>query len=88
MKVICIRDSNRPSQIPVEEWIVEGEIYTVIGMVNLPLQPGKLGLLLKEIQLSELSFPYEFYDAERFSIIQEDKLEEVTQEMMEESFTI
>lgn len=88
MKVKCIKDSNRPSQIPVEEWIVEGEIYTVIGMVNLPLQPGKLGLLLKEVQLSELSFPYEFYDAERFAIIAEDKLEEVTQEMMEESFAI
>jgi hypothetical protein len=30
------------------------------------LQAGKVGLKLKEVQLTEKSFPYEFYDANRF----------------------
>jgi hypothetical protein len=30
------------------------------------LQPGKIGFKLKEIQLTEKSFPYECYDASRF----------------------
>jgi len=30
------------------------------------LQAGKFGYKLKEVQLSEQSFPYEYYNAERF----------------------
>jgi hypothetical protein len=30
------------------------------------LQDNKFGVLLKEVQLSSSSFPYELYDAERF----------------------
>jgi hypothetical protein len=30
------------------------------------LQDGKYGVLLKEVQLRADSFPYEYYDADRF----------------------
>jgi len=30
------------------------------------LQENKFGVLLKEVKLSSSSFPYEFYDEERF----------------------
>lgn len=30
------------------------------------LQAGKIGLELKEVKLTERSFPYEYYDASRF----------------------
>jgi hypothetical protein len=66
MKVICIDSANKPAKIPVEQWIKEGEAYTVIKVVQMGLQDGKYGFLLKEVQLSADCFPYEYYDADRF----------------------
>jgi|TARA_R110000868_G_scaffold86756_1_gene243211 hypothetical protein len=66
MKAICIDDTNKPKRIPQNEWIVEGETYTIIRFVRMELEKNKFGVLLKEVQLSSESFPYELYDAERF----------------------
>ena len=66
MKVICIDSSNKPSKILPEEWVQEGVVYTVVSVIKMGLQPNKLGLKLKEITLSQKSFPYEYYDANRF----------------------
>ena len=66
MQVICIDSSNRPKKISPFEWIEEGKVYTVIETANMSLQNNKLGFKLKEVQLSEQSFPYEYYNAERF----------------------
>lgn len=65
-KVICIDSSNKPKRISPLEWIQEGIVYTVIETAYMNLQNNKLGFKLKEVQLSEQSFPYEFYNAERF----------------------
>jgi hypothetical protein len=85
MKVICIDSSKKPAKISSDEWIEEGIVYTVVEVVNMGLQPGKLGLRLKEVQLSEKSFPYEYYDATRFLPIEGlfaevEKQEEVVEE--------
>jgi len=66
MKAICIDDTNKPKRIPLNEWIKEGETYTIIRFVRMELEKNKFGVLLKEVQLSSASFPYELYDAERF----------------------
>jgi hypothetical protein len=66
MRAICIDASNKPSKIPDNEWIVEGEVYTITRIVRMGLQDNKFGVLLKEVKLSSSSFPYELYDAERF----------------------
>ena len=66
MKVICIDASNKPSKISSDEWIQEGVTYTVVEVVNMGLQQGKIGIRLKEVNLTEKSFPYEYYDATRF----------------------
>jgi hypothetical protein len=66
MKAICIDDKNRPAKVPQYEWIVEGETYTITKIVRMGLQDNKFGVLLKEVQLSSQSFPYELYDADRF----------------------
>ena len=66
MRAICIDDSRRPSKVPVSEWVKEGEVYTITRIVRMGLQDNKFGVLLKEVKLSESSFPYELYDAERF----------------------
>ena len=71
MKVICINSSGKPAKIPIEEWVKEGEEYTVTKVVNMGLQKNKLGFLLKEVQLGKKSFPDEFYDAERFAPVTE-----------------
>jgi hypothetical protein len=64
--MICIDSSKKPSKVPIEQWIEEGEVYTVIKVVKMGLQNGKYGVLLKEVQMSADCFPYEYYDADRF----------------------
>jgi hypothetical protein len=64
--MICIDSSRKPSKVPIEQWIEEGEAYTVIKVVKMGLQNGKYGVLLKEVQMSADCFPYEYYDADRF----------------------
>ena len=84
MKVICIDADKKPKNVPVEEWVQEGDTYTVTRIVRMGLQKDTYGYLLKEVQLSSRSFPYELYDATRFlpidllSMIKEEKEEEVT----------
>jgi hypothetical protein len=90
MKVICINSSNKPFKIPQHEWIKEGVIYTVTEVVNMGLQPGKFGYLLKEISLSKESFPYEYYSADRFGVLVDQSLETVegTEQILEEELSI
>ena len=66
MKVICIDADNKPQNVPVEEWVQEGDMYTVTRIVRMGLQKDIYGFLLKEVQLSSRSFPYELYDSSRF----------------------
>lgn len=66
MKMVCIDSSNKPAKVPIEQWIKEGEVYTVIKVVRMGLQDNKYGVLLKEVQMSADCFPYEYYDADRF----------------------
>jgi hypothetical protein len=65
MKVRCVNSANKPKSIPDDQWIKEGEIYTVTRVVQLALQQDRLGLILEEIKLTDC-FPYEFYDSNRF----------------------
>jgi hypothetical protein len=83
MKVICIDASNKPAKISSSEWIQEGMVYTVVETITMGLQPGKIGLRLKEVNLTEKSFPYEYYDAIRFIPI-EGLVTEVEKEELKE----
>jgi hypothetical protein len=49
------------------------------------LQDGRYGVLLKEVQMSADCFPYEYYDAERFILldIKLHQLEEEKEEVLE-----
>ena len=86
MKVICIDADNKPKNVPIEEWVKEGDMYNVTRIVRMGLQKDIYGFLLKEVQLSSRSFPYELYDASRFlpiellSQMKEEKEEEVNVE--------
>lgn len=83
-KVICINSSNKPSKVPIEQWVKEGEIYTVIEVANMGLQPGKLGVLLKEVQMSADCFPYEYYDINRFVPVEDESVKKNVEEHVEE----
>ena len=86
MKVICIDADKKPKNVPIEEWVKEGEMYNVTRIVRMGLQKNIYGFLLKEIQLSSRSFPYELYDSSRFlpigilSNMKEEEKEEVNTE--------
>jgi hypothetical protein len=82
-KVVCINNKNKPKQVAPAEWLIEGKEYTVVGEKAMNLQSGKIGYLLKEVQLSELSFPYELYDSERFISAEEYALQNVNFEELE-----
>ncbi len=83
MRVICIDSDKKPKNVPVEEWVQEGDMYTVTRIVKMGLQKDIYGFLLKEVQLSSRSFPYELYNASRFlpiellSNMKEEEKEEV-----------
>ena len=50
MRAICIDASNKPSKIPDNEWVIEGEVYTITRVVRMGLQDNKFGVLLKEVK--------------------------------------
>jgi hypothetical protein len=66
MKVICINSGNKPENISDEEWIEEGMVYTVVAVANMGLQEDTMGFKFEEVELTERSSPYEYYDAVRF----------------------
>lgn len=88
MQVICINAENRPKRISPYEWIEEGKTYTVVEISKMGLQAGKFGYKLKEVQLSEQSFPYEYYNADRFvpivplkQALKEERVEEISADL-------
>jgi len=79
----CKHDPIQAEQCAVITHREEGVVYTVETVINMGLQPGKLGVTLKEVQLSKKSFPYEYYDATRFIPI-EGLVTEVEKEVVKE----
>ena len=69
MKAICIDSANKPENISDYE---EGTVYTIIEVVEMGLQKGKLGIALEEIELTDASAPYKYYSLERFLLIPDD----------------
>jgi len=71
IKCICINDKNRPSRVPENKWVKEGEEYTVIfTLVVLPQKT--LAVQIDEVDLDESCRPYSFFLANRFAFRTED----------------
>lgn len=75
--VLCVDDSDRPDEIPLEKWINKDQVYTVIRIVNIIPIPGVLstptvGFELLEITLDETNYPYLYFNSDRFRFKQED----------------
>ena len=71
-RVICINDQNKPKEVPESAWVVYGERYTVVK-VDLLSSHKTIGFKLDEIILPDDSFPYEYFDAQRFIMSDEEE---------------
>ena len=72
------------NQIPEDLWVEENVIYTIHEVVQLPVQGFKLGYKLKELELTEDCFPYQYFDSERFMFLLDINVEELDLEEYEE----
>lgn len=68
--VMCVDDANRPSDIPIEEWVVRGVSYTVTKHIA-NLKQGRKGIVAKSLKLKEIEISnpkYSGYNINRFTI--------------------
>lgn len=97
MEVVCIDDTNRPVEIPIEKWLVKDNVYTVLNVVK--TLDNNTGFVLKEITLTDDNFPFrcfahnrfrlkQQYNHERIEIINDEKAEEAVKELIKETCPI
>ncbi len=65
LKLICINDRNKPTEIPDDKWIKYGETYTLINVQFLDVK-NQMGFEIDEITLDKSCFPYHYFTTERF----------------------
>jgi hypothetical protein len=46
------------------------------------IQVNKIGYKLKEIDLDESCFPYQYFDSNRFAVVDTNKIEEIEKEKL------
>jgi hypothetical protein len=66
-KVICIDDKNIPDEIPQEDRVIDGEVYTVGGIEYL-LSSSVIGFHIIEKPLGDHCFPYHYWGQHRFAL--------------------
>lgn len=71
VKCVCIDDSGKPEVVPNSKWVKLGQIYTVIYTVNV-LPQGEVAFQLREIDLDESCYPYEYFLSSRFAFYNDD----------------
>lgn len=73
MKVLCVDDSGRNSEIPLSLWVKRGVVYTVLK-VEFMHQQGIYGCVLEEIQGD---FPYTHFACSRFRELTPEEVEQL-----------
>ncbi len=68
IECICIDDSNRPSEIPIEKWCKKDVVYRITHVYKMALQGNILGCSVYELPLDESCLPYEMFRMSRFAI--------------------
>lgn len=89
IECICIDDSNRPKEIPVNKWVKRGNKYTVVYTVTV-LPQKQLAFHLAEAELDESNLPYEYFLATRFAFAPEalDALQQLIKDCSDLDFSI
>jgi hypothetical protein len=65
--VVCINDKDKPKEVHADEWIEKGEVYHIVHVYFHPAQSVQ-GVELKEVKLTERSYPYTSFNLKRFAI--------------------
>jgi hypothetical protein len=90
IRVICIDDSNKPSEVNEKDWIKKGNKYTVIKLVRIlnKRQYGGQGVKLLEKPIN--TDKYKYFKIERFKPLDEDEklLDLIEQELTVEDLEI
>lgn len=71
IKCICIDDKKRPSVIPVDKWITEGDTYHITHIFVQKLQGNIQGCEIAERDIGEYK-PYGSFRLDRFGFNPED----------------
>lgn len=89
VKCLCIDDSGKPEVVPNSKWIKKGAIYTVIYTVVV-LPQEEVAFQLREIDLDESCYPYEYFLSSRFAFYNDDfdRLLELMNESAELEFEL
>lgn len=67
---ICIDSKNKPSEIPLEKWVVKGNEYHIVHVFHQYQQNGIKGVELAEHDISDC-VPYNCYRLDRFAFTPE-----------------
>lgn len=81
VKVICINDKDRPSEIPKSKWPIKGNFYNIIHVYIHPMQLNIQGVELKELKLNEENYPYSSYKLSRFAVTSKEDLDSLIELM-------
>jgi hypothetical protein len=71
--VICLNDSNIPSEIPPELRVVKNKKYVVKSILNMKRQKNIIGFVLDGLELPE-TCPYDSWDSRRFGVVSSENL--------------
>lgn len=80
MKVICIDDSNKPSDFPSPKWVKKDQEYTIEKIDKINMMGGVLGCTLIEIDTSNC-FPYIYFNLDRFRPLVDQPVEELEEQL-------
>ena len=66
MKCICINDKNKPDNIPQSHWITQDKEYIIKRFEIIDKAKGIVGVILKDIDLTEINTSFTAFSIERF----------------------
>jgi hypothetical protein len=73
IKALCVDDTKRPDEIPIDKWVVADTLYTITHVYKMIRQGGILGFALREINLERiLNGKYTCFRSDRFGIAEKD----------------
>lgn len=79
-KVICIDDTHRPNEISIKNWVIKGNVYTVVKMCVSKLTGDKYFVLNEITTMNPL---YGGYNIKRFGVDINDLEEKIKEKELE-----
>lgn len=68
IQAICIDDSARPNEVPINRWLKKDEVYHITKLMRMNQQGAIAGVKLAELNNDDL-FPYTYFRLSRFAVL-------------------